>query len=359
MLEHVYKKLADRLDALPYSFPATESGVELKLLEKIFSPEEASLASVMRLVPETAAEIGSRIGLDPETTLETLQVMRGKGLIERERIGEDQLFALRYFVIGIYGVQLSNMDEEVAELMEQYFQDSKGELLRPEPAIHRVIPVGEAIPVKLEIFPYESAAEMLEKSRSWGVQDCICRVQQQLTGSGCEHTINNCLAFAPIGGAFDGSKTFRSVSKEGALEILLEAAQQGLIHSTSNFSSGNTYICNCCSCSCGILRGITEFSIPSAAAHSNFYTVVDEDLCNSCLECEERCQFGAISILEEVPVVDYSRCMGCGSCATVCIVDALHLERRPDEDIIMAPTDSFEWRDQRMKSRGLPSSKVL
>ena len=41
---NVYRKLAERLDAIPNGFPETESGVELKLLAKIYSPEEAALA---------------------------------------------------------------------------------------------------------------------------------------------------------------------------------------------------------------------------------------------------------------------------------------------------------------------------
>jgi electron transport complex protein RnfB len=47
MSQDVYRRLAERLDAIPNGFPATESGVELKLLAKIFAPEEAALASVI------------------------------------------------------------------------------------------------------------------------------------------------------------------------------------------------------------------------------------------------------------------------------------------------------------------------
>ncbi|MBW1683615.1 MAG: 4Fe-4S ferredoxin, partial [Deltaproteobacteria bacterium] len=38
MSDDVYRKLAKVLDTLPNGFPATESGVELKLLMKIFTP---------------------------------------------------------------------------------------------------------------------------------------------------------------------------------------------------------------------------------------------------------------------------------------------------------------------------------
>ena len=35
-----YRKLQEHLDTLPIGYPATESGVELRILEFLFSPEE-------------------------------------------------------------------------------------------------------------------------------------------------------------------------------------------------------------------------------------------------------------------------------------------------------------------------------
>jgi len=40
-----YRKLAQKLDAIPNGFPQTESGIELKLLAKICTSEEAALAA--------------------------------------------------------------------------------------------------------------------------------------------------------------------------------------------------------------------------------------------------------------------------------------------------------------------------
>ena len=90
------------------------------------------------------------------------------------------------------------MDVELATLFEQYLQATGGAgIVRDVPAVHRVIPVGEAIPVDLEIFPYEHATELLENAKSWAVRDCICRVQQKLIGKGCDRPTENCLVFAP------------------------------------------------------------------------------------------------------------------------------------------------------------------
>ena len=55
MPHEIYRKLAQRLDTIPNGFPATESGVELRLLEKMFTPEEAALAVVMLCMPRFIA----------------------------------------------------------------------------------------------------------------------------------------------------------------------------------------------------------------------------------------------------------------------------------------------------------------
>ena len=81
MTEDVYRKLAQRLDAIPNGFPATESGVELRFLAKIFTPEEAALASVMRLTREPAADIAARADVDANAAYGMLKGMVRKGLI--------------------------------------------------------------------------------------------------------------------------------------------------------------------------------------------------------------------------------------------------------------------------------------
>jgi hypothetical protein len=43
MVDRVYDKLREHLDSLPMGFPKTESGVEIRLLKKLFSEEAAGL----------------------------------------------------------------------------------------------------------------------------------------------------------------------------------------------------------------------------------------------------------------------------------------------------------------------------
>ena len=59
MTDPIFRQLAQHLDAIPNGYPATHSGIELRLLEKLFSPDEARLACAMRLDAEPPAEIAA------------------------------------------------------------------------------------------------------------------------------------------------------------------------------------------------------------------------------------------------------------------------------------------------------------
>jgi electron transport complex protein RnfB len=360
MTEEVYKKLAQRLDTIPNGFPATESGVELKLLAKIFSPQEAKLASVMRLTLEPAGEIAARAGMDPDKAEEMLQEMARKGQIRARRAEGQLVFGLMPFVVGIYEEQLPRMNEELARLFEQYYQETRGSgAVGKAPAVHRVIPVDEAISFDLEVFPYERATELIENAKSWGVRKCICRVQQKLIGKGCDHPVENCILFAPMENAFDDSEATKPIPKKEALRLLHQAEEAGLVHSAANNQGQIFYICNCCTCCCGVIRGLTEFGNPSALARSDFRTVVDAEMCTGCGECVQRCSFGALSVPEEVCVVDYDRCVGCGLCASACPTEALSLERRPEGEMPKTPADQNEWMAKRAQERGIDVTEVL
>jgi Na+-translocating ferredoxin:NAD+ oxidoreductase RNF subunit RnfB len=352
MCSTVYKQLAQLLDSLPNRFPSTKSGVEIRLLQKIFSLDEAALACAMRANPEPAAVISARAGTDARGGRDNLKRMAAKGLISIQRGEGEFTFFLKPFIVGFYENQLPRMDAELAALFEDYFNETKGSLLRDAPAHHRVIPVEKAIPFQIAIQPYECASALLEKALSWGVRDCICRVQQKLVGKGCDRPVNSCLVFAPVKNAFDRSKADRAITKEEALRILQETENAGLVHTVGNYRDGIDYICNCCTCCCGILRGIAQYGISSAVAHSDFFLVVETEACTGCNICIERCQFNALSPSDGRVAVDLQHCMGCGICVVACSTDALHLERRPEKEIAPLPKGYGEWGAMRQASRG-------
>ena len=336
MSQTVYKKLARKLDSIPNGFPQTESGIELKLLAKIYTPEEAALASEMQLVPESAEQIARRTGRDPAKTTALLEEMVRKGQIRAIWEGEQQNFGLIPFVVGVYEEQLGRLDEEFVRLFEEYtLQAAFGwaELLNTLPSIHKVIPVEKSIPVEVQVFPYEQASEWLNKAKSFGVRRCICRVNRGLLGEPCKYPVEVCMVFAPVEGAFDDDPDTRVLTKEEALRILRETEEAGLIHSSSNVREGHFYICNCCTCCCGLMRGIAQLGIENSVAKSDFYATVDPEMCTGCETCVERCQFGAPSLVDDISHVDQKRCVGCGLCVMTCPSEAMTLARKPEDQI--------------------------
>jgi len=66
---------------MPHSYPATESGIEIRLLEKIFSPDEALLAAEMSYLKEPASEIAARASVPEKEARRNLKNMVRKKMI--------------------------------------------------------------------------------------------------------------------------------------------------------------------------------------------------------------------------------------------------------------------------------------
>jgi Na+-translocating ferredoxin:NAD+ oxidoreductase subunit B len=348
-----YKRLAERLNALPNGFPSTDDGRELKLLAKIFTPEQAELAAQLLPTLETVEEIAARTGRNVAELRAQFKEMFRSGLIEAGKKDGKLGFKLMPFVVGIYEMQMDKMDEELARLFEDYFQSSFREVLKVKPQLHRVIPVYEAVRNTMEVRPFESAVEIVDAMKSWGVQDCICRKQKALIGQACEHPIDVCMVMHPVPNAFDGNTTIRALTHDDALGTLRRAAEAGLVHSVSNSQEGVYYVCNCCTCSCGILRGMAELGIANVVAGSSFLNQVDEVLCNGCENCIQSCQFNALSMDGPLVKVNAIRCVGCGVCVINCSTEALSLVRRPEEEVLGVPVTHTDWETQRAAERGL------
>jgi electron transport complex protein RnfB len=358
MSDETYRLLAERLDALPNGFPAAPDGAELRLLRKLFTPDEAALAASLRMTLETPAEIAARTGHDEAGLAAQLKGMARRGLIKAGRVPGGLGYGLLPFVVGIYEMQGGTIDAELARLFEDYYRQAFGQVIAIQPHVHRVIPVQKTVRFDMEVHPYESAAGIVAACRSWGVVDCICRKQKALIGEPCGHPIDNCMVLSPAAGSFDGDSHVRALTQEEALETLRRAAEAGLVHSVSNNQEGIWYICNCCTCSCGVLRGLAELGMANVIARSAFVNQVDETLCGACGLCVEQCQFGALT-LDTVVRVNSVRCVGCGVCVPVCPEGALGLVRRPDAEVLPPPVTGDDWLAARAAARGLDLAVVL
>jgi ferredoxin len=166
------------------------------------------------------------------------------------------------------------------------------------------------------------------------------------------------MIFSGTPNAFDNIPTIRSLTRKQALATLRRAAEAGLVHSVSNSQHGHWYLCNCCTCSCGILRGLAEMGVSNVVARSSFVNHVEEEGCVGCELCVEFCPFEALTC-DGLAQVDEARCVGCGVCAVHCPEGALWLIPRPESEVLPPPENIMAWRRDRARVRGLRLEDVL
>ncbi|GAG56662.1 unnamed protein product [marine sediment metagenome] len=104
---------------------------------------------------------------------------------------------------------------------------------------------------------------------------------------------------------------------------------------------------------CGMLRALKKHPRPAEIIISNYYALVDSDLCAACETCLDRCQMEAITIgPEEVAEVNLNRCIGCGLCVTTCTTEALSLQPKPEEERREPPPKPRDAMMQMAQQRG-------
>ncbi len=358
MSEDVYKKLANVLDTLPNGFPASETGVELKLLKMIFAPEDVDLFCDLRLSFETPEQICERTGRPLEGLDDHLKKMWEKGQIFGVDFGTVRVYKMMPWVFGIFEFQLKHMTKEMAELCKEYETTFGPQFFDSKVPLMNVVPVEQEISSNEVTMPFEQVSAIIENGQSFAVNDCICKKEHELLGEHCDRPMEVCLAIAPAPDVFkDHPLKARVITKQEAYDILKMSEEAGLVHLTSNIEKGNYYICNCCSCCCGVLRGVNEFG-GANAVNSNYYAVIDAEECVSCGICEdERCQVHAIEEKEDAYEVIKEKCIGCGLCISTCPSDAISLIRKNAEDIILPPVDENDWYKRRGQVRGVDYSK--
>lgn len=356
MQNDVYHRLRERLHEMPNGFPSTESGVEIDLLKKIFTEDEAELFLKLKMSFESLDDIALRTGIEKESLGNKLREMRNKGQLFCIDMGDMTFCRAMPFVFGIFEFQLNRLDREFSDLFDRYYTEAFGRHFHGNsPPLMKVVPVEKEIPSVSVIHPYESASALINTGKSWAVADCICKKERRLLGKGCEHPLETCLAIAPVENAFTDGFWGRPITKDEAFEVLDMAEEAGLVHMTGNVQNGQMYICNCCGCSCAILRGITELGLKGAAARSNYCAVVDEERCTGCGTCVERCQVKAIDLDDIARVNDL--CIGCGLCVTTCPTEAMSLQVRDEQEAV--PADEMDWWRLRAESRGSDAYKKL
>jgi NAD-dependent dihydropyrimidine dehydrogenase PreA subunit len=336
--ETLYRRLQRHLDRMPVAFPATSSGVEIRILQRLFTPEEAEIALELSAIPEPAAIVhrrfGSRIALDE--LRRKLEHMAAKGIILSFPVDGEMRFGKMIFAVGMYERQLKTLTPEFERDARQYFDEAFGRALHTgkTPQL-RIVPVNKQIAVERGVTTYDRIRAHIEASPGpFGTLRCICRHGHDILDEPCRQTKlrDNCLMIGPAARWAVESGNGQAVTRERMLDLLDQADRDGLVLQPEN-TKAPMFVCCCCACCCGVLRAAKRLPQPASFFSSNFYAVADGEACESCGVCETRCQMEAIVSREGKAAVDRSRCIGCALCIGTCPSGALRLEAvdRPKE----------------------------
>ncbi|MFX0126022.1 MAG: ATP-binding protein [Candidatus Hodarchaeota archaeon] len=343
--DDVYINLQKQLDKMPIGFPATESGVELRILKQLFTPEEAHIALHLNIIHEPIDKIYKRVkkanmSISVEELEEILETLAKKGAIGSRIKNGKKSYRYLLFVIGMYEYQVNRMSKEFYQDCEEYlyagfnteFQKTKIPQLRP-------IPVEKSIPSSRPIASYDDIRAIIRRTEGeFSVMNCICRQGKDLIDQSCQVTEirEACILFPNPTSYFRRFNISRPVSKDDVLQILDQAEEAGLVIQPGNTQQPN-FICCCCGDCCGVLTVAKTYSKPVELFSSNYYAKIDLNRCNGCVSCQKRCQMEALVIKEGKTYVNFDRCIGCGLCVTKCPNEAIEL--REKRQLTIPPED--------------------
>lgn len=192
-----------------------------------------------------------------------------------------------------------------------------------------VIQINKSFEPKEAILQTQNVADLIEKFDEIAVGHCFCRQHRDVVDESCKQTdLRECCFTFGKSARFTSAQGFmRMIDKKEALEILLKAEEDGLVHKAyhPNFdvTKDETSICNCCKCCC--INSVVNQKEPIINA-AGFLAQVNPDACIGCGECETHCYADAIAVTEDsVAAVDENRCIGCGVCSHICPEDAIRL----------------------------------
>jgi len=340
--EKVYRDLQKYLDRMPINYPATESGVEIRILKRLFTPQEAEIALQLSMIPEPVERIHKRVrktGMSIEELENILDEMVRKGSIMPSGEGDKKLYGNAPLAVGMYEFQVDRLSKEFAQDWLQYLDEAYArEMYKTGINQLRTIPVEKSIPIpeKYQVSDYDSVRQIIEDSgEKFGVANCICRQAKDLVGEHCTKTDlrETCLLLSSdVAEYYTNVGIGRSITKEEALDILEKAQEAGLILQPLN-SMRPEAICCCCGDCCGIFVSLKKFPRPADYYATNYYAEVDPELCTGCQTCVERCQLDAPFMNNGTATINLDRCIGCGNCVVTCESNAVQLKKKEVETL--------------------------
>jgi electron transport complex protein RnfB len=348
--DRIYRDLQQHLDRQAIGFSATKSGVELRILKRLFSPDEARLALHLTYKPaplDRICELAERSGIPRDRVESMLDNMARNGAIEHTEKEGTRYFRAMPFIVGMFEYQLKRLTPEFLGDVGQYMNDKAFGLsfLSTERPQMRTIPVGKSIAVDHHVATYDHIVEIINGAEGpFAILECICRKSAAMAGNPCKKTSRQetCMPIGEMAKHAIQNGMGRGISREEALEIARMNEAEGMVFQPSNAQKAD-FVCACCGCCCGMLRLQKMLPKPADFWATNYYAAVNAEACTGCGACVERCQVDAVTVDDRgsTALVNLDRCIGCGNCIVTCPTGAMSLLRKKKETVPPQDTEAL------------------
>jgi Na+-translocating ferredoxin:NAD+ oxidoreductase subunit B len=344
--DKVYIDLRKHLDKQAVGFPATKSGVEIRILKHLFTPEQATLALHLNYQPQSARDIFNQVkgsGIFLEKVKSLLEEMERNGaIVSTLKNGTEHYFVIPLLVgvVELHGYRAT------PQFWADFSEYASGEFGRAYASTKvsqmRTIPVEKSIPVEHHVTTYDQIREIINSTDGpITVSRCMCREGAKQRGQPCHVTsrLETCMCFGDWARHFIKLGLSKEITREEALEVVRQNEEDGLVLQPNNYQKID-FICSCCGCCCGVLTRQKVLPKPAVNWAHNFHAAVETETCTGCGTCVEKCQMNAARIDEQngYSTINLDRCIGCGNCVAACPSGAVRLVKREKETV--PPEDS-------------------
>jgi len=188
------------------------------------------------------------------------------------------------------------------------------------------IPVNVSMRVGQRILDLNELEEILRSATAISQAECGCRKKV----GNCIDPMDGCLGINDLADEMIEKKTAERITVEEALEAMKRTHDAGLVHMAYTFEGKDKieYVCSCCSCCCHSLSAAVRFGYEDHVFSSEYVADQDEDRCESCGVCVDRCQFKARTLIDGHLEFGQDKCFGCGLCVGTCPEEAISLVKR-------------------------------
>ena len=227
----LYRTLQKHLNNMPISFPKTKDGADIRVLQYLFTEDEARIALHLGYEPKGTKAIQESMRVTT-TSLEELEksldeMCRKGSITSRNKEGIWEYF-LHPWVVGLYEMALLSAwrDNRTAEPLQNMGDEFKKKFFLNtvvlDQLMFRTIPINESVKPENHISTYDEIYKIIEESEGkFVVMPCVCKTRGKNEGAPCNATnrIETCMAIGNYGDTNAKAGIGREISKEEALEI--------------------------------------------------------------------------------------------------------------------------------------------